>query len=257
MNPTYREFVDAIRDQGETVPSRHGSTVELLGTRISSRHGEMLDRENTNYNVGYCEALALIAGVYDVKALRTLAPNAQHVLFTHAMAYGPRTTLQMPRIIEKLQADPESRQCVLYIGKPEDGVTNDQPCTTSMQFILRNNTLGGFVNMRSNDVIKGTPPDLMMFHTLVGCAAHCLHVKPGPVILTCGSSHIYVRDIGRAIRPTTRYFEIWNGVPDDWHVLREYAMQVLETPLEWPVAHGRSHRVPPMYLEYVYGMPTE
>lgn len=257
MNPTYADFVAAIRQQGETVPSRHGSTVELLGTRITSKHGEMLDRENTNYNVGYCESLGLIAGVYDLHALHTLAPNAQHVLFTHAMAYGPRTTLQVPRVIEKLKVDPDSRQCVIYIGKPEDGVTNDQPCTTSMQVILRNNTLGGFVNMRSNDVIKGTPPDLMMFHTLIGCMAHCLHVKPGPVVLTCGSSHIYVRDIGRVIRPTTRYFSIAPNVPDDWAILRDWALKQLETPLDWPTAEGRSHRIPPLYLEHLFTYPVE
>lgn len=249
MKPTYAEFVVDILTNGANVPSRYGTTFELLGTRITSPPGEMLDRENTNYNVAYCETLSLIAGVYDMRALHELAPNAQHVLFTHAMAYGPRTTLQIPRLIDKLAKDPESRQCVLFVGKPEDGATNDQPCTTSLQFLWRHDLLYCFANMRSNDVIKGTPADLHMFHALTACIAHCLHIRPGPVVLTAGSSHIYLRDAGRKIRPTTRHFSLNSATPTNWQDLRHWAMAMLEVPGEWPQAIGRAHRIPPLFIE--------
>lgn len=238
-----------VKKYGDPVLSRHGDTMELLDTQVESPPGEMLDRENTNYNVGYCEAMALIAGVYDIHALMELAPNAQHVLFTREMAYGPRTTLQVQRIIDKLTEDPWTRQAVLFVGKPEDGATDHQPCTTTMHFVYRRGQLRCAVRMRSNDVIKGTPADLIMFHALNMVMAHCLGWEPGPVTLSATSSHVYSRDSARQIKPTTRRFFLASCVPRDFATIRNMAHEHLRNPSAWPKAEGRSHRVPPLFRE--------
>ena len=39
----------------------------------------------------------------------------------------------------------------------------DIPCTVSLQFLIRENKLHLFVNMRSNDVFLGLPHDIFCF----------------------------------------------------------------------------------------------
>lgn len=250
MIPNYPELLLIAVEHGRHQPSQHGPTTESLLLQVISAPGEMERRTNIHYSIGYMEALQLIAGVYNIHAMIEVAPNASHKMFTLPMAYGPRVAMQLPRIIDKLRVQPDTRQAIVFIGKPEDGATNDQPCTTTLQFLVRGGELVCIVSMRSWDLIKGLPYDLMMFHAVNAAVAHCINVMPGHVAVTAASGHIYEKDSGREARAEVeRRFELAHGLPREWKELQEIAQaQVLATH-DWLPGQGMKHRVPPMFRE--------
>jgi hypothetical protein len=250
MRPEYATLLQDVADNGESINSRFGPTKEMLGLSYTIDPGEMLRRNNINYTIGFIEALQLIAGVFDPHMYRKLAPNSQHVLFTINMAYGPRTTLQVPRIIEALREDHDTRQAILFIGKPEDGPTGDQPCTTTIQFLVRGFRVYSFVSMRSNDLIKGLPYDAMMFSALNMVIAHCLELYPGPVKISTGSAHIYERDLGREAKDTTRRFELVPGISKNFASIRDTAQLCMADTEAWsPGVEGGKYLVPPLFID--------
>lgn len=249
MFPDYSHLLDAALNGGSPAPSRHGGTSELLDVTVESYPGEMVRRDNINYNIGYVEALAMVAGVYETNALKLLAPNSQHVLFTINMAYGPRVTLQLPRVIEKLRDDPWTRQAIVFVGKPEDGATNDQPCTTTLQYLLRDGYLRCSARMRSWDLVKGLPYDLMMFHAVNAVVAHCVGAQPGPVTVCAASAHVYDRDAGREAKEATRRLVLAPDAPTTFEEIREEAQRQLLLPLDWPRAENARHQVPWLFRE--------
>lgn len=254
MQPTYSDLLDQVKTEGAMQPSAHGPTKELLAEQYTLGPGEMLRRDNINYTIGYIEALQLIAGVYDRLIYQELAPNSQHILFTINMAYGPRVTLQVPRVIKALQEDIHTRRAIIFVGKPEDGPTGDQPCTTSLQFIARGHRLNTVASMRSNDLVKGLPYDGMMFSALNMAIARELEVYPGNTIITAGSAHIYERDVDRQAKDSDRVFILREeAIPGKtFSALRDEAQRQLKNPKEWIRAEGMRHLVPPLFREIVF-----
>lgn len=74
---------------------------------------------------------------------------------------------QLVYIIDILMKDPFSRKAVMPIYNFNDArISNDNPCTMFLQFIIRNDTLQCYTFMRSNDIWLGFPYDIAFF-TLV------------------------------------------------------------------------------------------
>ena len=206
---SYKSIIDAVLASGLETPSRYGPTREVLGMSLILPAGRMVRRKGISEALGWMELTQLIAGVFDPEALKKVAPKAQHELFTSQMAYGPRLKDQMHNVIRTLRRDPLSRQAVLFVGKPEDGPTSDLPCTETIQLLLRDESLNAVVSMRSWDLIKGLPYDLMMFGGLVQALAAVLDRDPGWVRVTAGSAHVYEEDLERLeILETTRAFSL-------------------------------------------------
>ena len=67
--------------------------------------------------------------------------------------------------IEQLLTNPNSKKAVMtiYNGEEHSYETKDNPCTMSMQFIIRENKLHMTTIMRSNDIYFGLPYDLPFF----------------------------------------------------------------------------------------------
>lgn len=129
-------------------------------------------------------------------------------------AYGPRWREQINGVKFRLQTDPDSRQGIVCTWRPgynelcsdRDGDGNftyptskDVPCTLTMQYLLREGRLEAGVNMRSSDAWLGLPYDLFNFAMLQRALAAELKVPVGPLTLNVGSSHLYERDIDRAL----------------------------------------------------------
>ena len=78
---------------------------------------------------------------------------------THlAGAYGPRLVTGYQSVLQRLRADPASRQAVitLYDSRVHNyGNSKDIPCTVALQFLNRNGALHCICTMRSNDLILG------------------------------------------------------------------------------------------------------
>lgn len=154
--------------------------------------------------IGMMEGLQLIAGVFDVEAIKRIAPNAKHELFTEQMAYGPRVVDQLPSVLGELTKDPETRRAVLMIARPEDKL-DERPCTLSIQFHAQRDAVkhewvvSSTAFMRSSDAIWGMPYDIIQFGMLTYVMAdmfgHVVKSEPvqlGSCSVMVGNAHMYV-----------------------------------------------------------------
>jgi hypothetical protein len=76
--------------------------------------------------------------------------------------------------------------------------SKDIPCTTSAQFIIRNEQLHGIFTMRSSDAWLGIPYDCFTFGQIINSLASRLDAAPGYLHLIMGSSHLYQINIRKA-----------------------------------------------------------
>lgn len=85
---------------------------------------------------------------------------------TFDYAYGNIYKIQVPAIIAQLKKQKTTREAIINIWQKEYLINqsnfNRRPCTLTLHFILRDNKLHLFVNMRSNDAINLLPYDV--FH---------------------------------------------------------------------------------------------
>lgn len=122
-------------------------------------------------------------------------------------SYGYRIAEHIPKLIDKLKNDNDTRQAVLPILKVSDSFrsTRDIPCTISLQLLIREGKLNMIVNMRSNDIFLGMPYDIFMFTMLQEVIANELNLELGWYIHRPGSLHLYEEN-----------FEIFNNVANSF-----------------------------------------
>lgn len=228
MSKDYIPLATDIMNFGNRIESRYGPCIELIGGRFECPSGLLLQRNGINYALGWMEMLQLIGGVFDFEAINRVAPLANHELFTWTMAYGPRLRDQVPAVLEAIRDNPDTRQAVLHVAKPEDGPTSDKPCTLDIQFLVRAGTIHATVSMRSWDICRGLPYDIMMFSGLLEVFAACLDLVSGNVIVNAGSAHIYEDQMHRIPWVADRS---WTFVdpPDTWKDFVEWAHENIET----------------------------
>lgn len=227
---SFMESLDAVEAlakttliQGQLIDSRYGQCYEILGGRLVFPSGSLVSRKSINYSLGWMEFLQLIAGVYDPEGLKRVAPYANHDLFTEQMAYGPRIQYQMNDIIHALEEDPFTRQAVAFIGHPSDGPTSDLPCTLTIQFLSRANGLNAIVSMRSWDLCRGLPYDLMMFTGLLEVVANCIGIPAANVIVHAGSTHVYLDQVEKIPHLSKRKWRFTDGHPNHWEEFEDWA----------------------------------
>lgn len=121
-------------------------------------------------------------------------------------AYGARIFKPHPRIAggtfsqwdyikEELKNDPDSRRAVVHIRSPWDSVKAklDVPCTLSLQFFVRDDSLHLVAHMRSSDLILGIAYDVPAFTLMQELMAKELGVGMGTYTHVSNSLHIYER----------------------------------------------------------------
>lgn len=189
----------------QSVSPRGQATVEELDQRIVIDGAyNLLDvpSRGLNYRFAVAEWIWMSFGRSDVDSIarynsimRQFSDDGR----TLTGAYGPHINAQRFRVIEKLRADHETRQAVIEIPRPH-GATKDEPCTLSLQFLLRHNHLNLIVTMRSSDAWLGIPYDLFTFGQFLNVFAGELGVNRGFISMRMGSSHLYERDFDAARR---------------------------------------------------------
>ena len=112
---------------------------------------------------------------------------------TYHGAYGPKIRDQLHYAADALMQDRDTRQAVINIWRECPGQTADVPCTLSVQFIVRNDTLHVIDTMRSSDLWLGWPYDIFNFSML---ARYMLLYTGadwnlGQIYLNAGSMHLY------------------------------------------------------------------
>lgn len=95
---------------------------------------------------------------------------------------------------EKLKEDNDSRQAVIHLHTPNNKKTNDEVCTLTLQFLIRNGKLDMITTMRSNDIVLGFTYDVFNFTVMQELMANELGVEVGTYYHNAASMHIYERN---------------------------------------------------------------
>lgn len=147
--------------------------------------------------IGAVEACQLLSGLSTPDLVIAIGPQFKNYAEDNGLfhgAYGLRTQDQYEPIVERLKADPDSRQAVVTIWDPKLDLLpqkRDYPCTILHQFRIRDNKLNMSVYMRSNDVWLGAAYDFFQFTRVQIAMASVLGIKPGRYTHHVGSLHIY------------------------------------------------------------------
>lgn len=208
---SYIESMKLIMSKGIKVYPRGMETKELAPfvMGIKSPRDRLIFNEARRMNLGFtlAECLWIMSGRNDVEMMKYYNSNMSTYSddgITFHGAYGPRLRKngmdQFLAVIEKLKADPDSRQalCIIWDPKRDYEPTKDVPCTVSYQFMIRDNGDGRRLmmetTMRSNDLHRGNQSDIFNFTTIQELIASELNMDPGHYFHIPGSLHVYATD---------------------------------------------------------------
>lgn len=136
-------------------------------------------------------------------------------------AYGPRLAAmrgsvnQLDSVVNLLSKKSGSRRAVIQLFNAEDIATDykEIPCTTTMQFHLREGLLHMSVTMRSNDAYWGLPHDVFCFTMLQEMLARRLAVELGEYHQYVGSMHVYEKYLPGVDEYITEGFQQTSEMP--------------------------------------------
>lgn len=207
------------RDSLPTRPSRVGETFEMLHcvAEITDPRQRWVTVRKPAMNVAFAivEVIGILNGRQDTEYLiyfnRSLPQYAGAEKKYHG-AYGHRLRHafgidQLQRAFDVLVHDKASRQVVLQIwdsaidfpsedGKPR---AEDIPCNIASMLKIRDGRLSWMQTMRSNDLFRGFPYNIVQFTMLQEVMAGWLGLKLGTYFHSVDSFHLYVEDLGRGI----------------------------------------------------------
>lgn len=238
----YTAICLAVAEHGEVVSPRGRVTREFQCATmiVEDPFDTMPVHVGRNWVPGIAavESAQLLAGVSIPQLTIAVSPTFKNFTENNDKfhgAYGPRTAehAQFPKMIERLKADPDSRQCVTSIWNPiydmSDG-KRDYPCTLLYHFMIRENRLIMEVVMRSNDVYLGLAYDGFQHSRVQIAVASVLGIEPGEYRHHVMSLHLYEDDIdkvdqltGAQMKPA--FFPAITG--DSWNEITYKAYETL------------------------------
>lgn len=202
----YPKLITSVINGGRHRPSRNGDTIDL-GHVITHLHSPLAalplgTGRNLSRKIAAAEAVQLIGGFSDPELMLKASPNfARYMepgLKQFHGAYGTRIGHQLPAVIHKLQAAPDTRQAVITLWDPlrdNQPSKRDYPCTVMLHFDVSNGRLNMNTIMRSNDVWLGVPYDWFQFTQLQLTMCNVMGLDCGTYTHQSLSTHIYVGDI--------------------------------------------------------------
>lgn len=209
---TWLDLLHMVMATGKDVSPRGMLTRELMQYTIQVNMRKpvlTVPLRKINYKFMAAEAYWILTGDNRVE---TIAPYNKNIANfsddgeTFFGAYGPKIVDQIPYVVNKLMADPDSRQAGLIIWRESPPQTKDVPCTVAIFFNIRTKDGKRYLNanvfMRSNDVWLGTPYDVFNFcmlghfvcgylNKMNGIVGSVDAILPGKLFLTAASMHLY------------------------------------------------------------------
>lgn len=209
MNTIDQEWLFNLKDVlhfGHRISPRGKDTAELLAetSKIDMNYPILVNPIRAiNYKFMAAECFWILSGDNTVEGI---APYMQIIKtfsddgVTFFGAYGPKVTSQISYIINKLDADPNTRQATLTIWRENPPETKDYPCTIAMSFFIRNDAIHCHTTMRSNDLWLGRPYDVFNFSMITNAIRLWLKkkYKLGSLYLTATSMHLYENNFENA-----------------------------------------------------------
>lgn len=212
-NDLYAKIAKDLKEHGQMVGPRGLQTLELLDTHFTlenplNSYVTLKARNLSNaYVIG--ELLWYFSGRNDLKFISKYSKFWNKISddgVTSNSAYGyilmhKHNFNQIDFVVEALKKDIETRRAVVTFNTPypEQKDTKDMVCTLNAQFLIRDNKLNMYVNMRSNDFNFGLPYDLIFFTTLQAYVHMQLldtyeDLEIGTYNHHVGSTHVYEKD---------------------------------------------------------------
>lgn len=187
-----------------SISTSRGPTKELLGVQIELENPRSrLSRTETRGKPfsALGEFLWYISGSDQLDFIsyyiKKYEDESEDKLTVHG-AYGPRFFRQrgidqIANVVRLLKRRPTTRRAVIQLFNAEDIASAHQeiPCTTSLQFLIRDNKLDMIVTMRSNDAYLGLPHDIFCFTMLQEVFCRRLGYGLGRYRHFVASMHIY------------------------------------------------------------------
>lgn len=223
--------VHGVKASPRGIPVREVELPVMLSLSDPAAPFLMSPARRPRYRFGMAEALWTLAGSNDLEEIARYNPVMREYSDdgeTLWGAYGPRLVEQMDHVIDTLKRDKDSRQAVLTTWRPHSFgsyVSKDIPCTVAWAFSIRNDKLNLTVFMRSNDVFRGLPYDLVNFTTTQRVVAACLSVGVGSYTHIVNNLHVYESDVQTALEimnephrasPKLPPFGEFYGAPFEW-----------------------------------------
>lgn len=204
-----------LADNSSKQSSRMGNTIEIMKSCFSinnSRDRWLFERQPMiSPAFAIAEFFWILDGSNDSAFINTWNPllkkyagddNIYHGAYGYRLKYNLNFD-QLEKAYETLKDNPESRQVVLQIwdGEKDLPKTNGQPnsadipCNIVSLLKIRNNKLEWSQIMRSNDMFRGTPYNIVQFTTLQEIMAGWLNLDIGEYFYFTDSLHIYEKDL--------------------------------------------------------------
>lgn len=198
---TNRAWLDLLLDissNGHRVGPRGLDTLELLGrkTVISMTSPIITVKERClGYRFMPAEAAWILSGSNQVEEIRPYSTFIHKFSDEGAFffgAYGPRIIDQLPHVLKSLRADQATRQAVISIWRESPPPSKDTPCTLTLQWVIRDDCLHCFANMRSSDAWLGVPYDWFNFSLVSAYVLLWLRkLDPSFRAIELGNLHFY------------------------------------------------------------------
>lgn len=210
----YCNIYQKLQMFGQVDFGRNGQTKELTHVcmSISDPTQRWVERRKPAVSVAFAIAeLVMIMNGSDEAALlnawNPALPKYQGNYDRYPGAYGRRLRYsfgfdQINRAYDALKNNPESRQVVLEIWKPDMDLpqsggrpnNDDIPCNICSLLKIRNGKLLWTQIMRSNDIVFGLPYNFLQFTFLQEIIAGWLKVGVGEYMHISDSLHMYVNN---------------------------------------------------------------
>jgi len=205
-NNAWERLLQDVYQDGEISSPRGMETKEILDytMRFDMTYPVITHpARNLGYKFMAAEAAWILSGDNRVE---TILPYAKRIKefsddgIRFFGAYGPRIVDQLSYVVDTLVKDPDSRQAVMTIWRPNPRITKDVPCTVSVQWVIREGKLHCLDKMRSSDAWLGWPYDVFNFSMLSAMIAveywmrTSEYIEPGTFSLSATSQHIYERN---------------------------------------------------------------
>ena len=199
------KLYEALVQDGRPNVSSRGKTLELLGVSIRlylprARLSRSEDRGKLFSALG--ELLWYLSGSDDLGFIRPYIPQYEKEAEGDRIhgGYGSRlfkmhgNVNQIESVSNLLKDRPTTRRAVIQLFDANDIASHhkDVPCTTALQFLLRDGRLHVSAMLRSNDAYWGLPHDAFCFTMIQEMMARHLGVDLGQYYHYVGSMHVYV-----------------------------------------------------------------
>jgi thymidylate synthase len=195
---------EALLGKGTRNEGQRGKTIELLSTSLRiTRPRTRISRSESRGRPfsALGELLWYLSGSDSLESIEPYIPRYKGEAEGGVLlgAYGPRLFRfrneidQVRNVLDLLSRRSGSRRAVIQLFDAHD-LTKDFkeiPCTTTLQFHLRDGLLHMTASMRSNDAYWGLPHDVFCFTMLQEMFARKLGVEMGEYYHHAGSMHVY------------------------------------------------------------------